>query len=68
MLWLIVEEKSLEIIACNTAFQDGKHQVWVERPNGKTMKIHESTNKEEALEVREAIDFAIEHGHKTLKL
>jgi hypothetical protein len=68
MLWLIIGDSSHEIISCNTFFRDGKHQVWVERVNGKTLKVHESEEKSRIEEIKEAIDFAIEHGHKTLRV
>jgi len=69
MLWLIINEASHQIISCNTHTTDkGVHQIWIERPNGKTMLIHESKNKEEVTEIKEAIDFAIKHGHKTLEI
>lgn len=68
MLWLIVGDSSHEIISCNTYFREGKHQVWVERVNGKTMKVGESENKQEVLDIKEAIDYAIQEGHKTLSL
>lgn len=68
MLWLIVGDSSHEIISCNTCLRDGKHQVWVERVNGKTLKVGESTDKQEILDIKEAIDYAIQEGHKTLNL
>lgn len=68
MLWLIIGNSSHEIISCNTFFKDGKHQIWVERANGKTLKVNESENKEEIMEIKEAIDYAIQEGHKTLSL
>lgn len=68
MLWLIIGESSHSIISCNMFKQGEQHQVWVERPNGKTMRIIESTDPNEAKTVKDAIDFAIENGHKTLNL
>lgn len=68
MLWLIIGDSSHEIISCNTYNKEGVYQVWVERPNGKTMKIGESKDPNEAKEIKDAIDFAIEHGHKVLNL
>lgn len=70
MLWLIKGESSHAIISCNMhEKEDGKlHQVWVERPNGKTMLIIESADKSEAEVIKNAVDYAIEHGHKTLNL
>lgn len=69
MLWLILGESSYEIVACNThTTQKGVNQLWVERPSGKTLMIIESKEKEVVTEVKEAIDFAIKNGHKTLEL
>lgn len=68
MLWLIIGDSSYNIVSCNTCERDGMQQVWVERINGKTLKVKESSNKEDVMEVKSAIDWAIEHGHKTLKL
>ena len=68
MLWLIIGNNSHEIISCNTCERDGKHQVWVERVNGKTLKVGEGENKQEITDIKEAIDFAIQTGHKTLSL
>jgi hypothetical protein len=68
MLWLITGESSHEIISCNTIFRDGKHQIWVERPNGKTMKVGESSEQQEVHDIKDAIDYAIENGHKVLNL
>lgn len=68
MLWLIVGDASHNIIGCNTCEKNGMHQVWVERVNGKTLKVRESKNKNDVQIVKEAIDYAIENGHKTLNL
>jgi hypothetical protein len=68
MLWIVQDGESHEIISCNTYFRDGKHQLWIERPNGKTRLIAESEDKKIVEEIKEAIDYAIEHGHKTLRL
>lgn len=68
MLWLIIGDASYEIVSCNIHFKEGKYQVWVERPNGKTIKINESTNEEDIKTIKEAIDYAISKGEKTLSL
>jgi hypothetical protein len=60
--------QSEQIIACNIFSEKGNHQLWVERINGKTRKIKESKDFEEVNEVKEAIDFAIREGHKSLEL
>jgi len=68
MLWVIIGESSHEIISCNIGFADGKHAIWVERPNGKSLKISEGERKADVMVIKEAIDYAIQHGHKTLNL
>lgn len=68
MLWIAKNGESHQIISCNVHEDKGKHQVWVERPNGKTLKLDESKDRQQVLDVKEAIDYAIEHGHKVLKL
>lgn len=68
MLWLINKGASHQIIGCNIHKEEGKFQLWVERVNGKTLKVVESADKGTVEEVKDAIDFAIESGHKTLEL
>lgn len=69
MLWLINKGQSNQIVSCNTHKTDGGvHQLWVEKPNGKTMKIVESKNAHEVAEVKDAIDFAIKIGKPSLEL
>lgn len=68
MLWLVDGDKSLQITGCNT-FQKGEmHQLWVEKPNGKTLMIRQDEDKEEIDTIKEAIDHAIEIGETTLRL
>lgn len=69
MIWLVKDETSHQIISCNIYKPtDGQYELWVTRPNSKSLKIHESTNKEEVMEIKEAIDFAIEHKEPVLRL
>lgn len=69
MLWLIIGDSSHEIIACNIfETPKGKHQLWVERANRKSLLVVESDDREEVTEVKEAIDYAIRNGHKTLEV
>ena len=68
MLWLVIKGASHQIISCNVHQENGKFQLWVERPNGKNMKIVEDTNEAEVLLVKEAIDYAIENNESTLRL
>lgn len=68
MLWLILEDSSHQITSCNTHKNGEWHEVWVERVSGKNLKVISSEDKQLVLDVREAIDFAIHNGHKTLNL
>ena len=45
MIWIIKDEMSHQIISCNVHLEDGKHQLWVTRPNGKSLKLQESEQK-----------------------
>jgi hypothetical protein len=60
--------QSEQIVACNIHKVEQKYQLWVERANGKTRKIKESTKRDEVNEIKEAIDFAIREGHKSLEI
>lgn len=68
MLWLIIEGASHQIISCNIHEEHGKHQLWIERPNKKSLKIIESENLSDVQEIKEAIDYAIEKGEKALRI
>ena len=67
-MWIIKGEESHEIISCNIFSENDKHQLWVTRPNGKNLKIDESTDKSKIEELKEAIDYAIEHKESALRL
>jgi len=68
MLWLVIGEASHQIIGCNIHERDGLYQLWVERVNGKTLKINENTDQKEVALIKEAIDYAIENKESTLRL
>lgn len=67
MLWLVNGQQSEQIVACNIHRNGKNFELWVERGNGKTRKIRSGSN-EEVMEIKEAIDFAIREGHKSLEL
>jgi hypothetical protein len=48
--------------------KDGTHELWVERVNGKGLKILSSDKVAEVLEIKEAIDYAIKTRESTLEL
>ena len=68
MLWLVIKGASHQIISSNIHSEKGKHQLWVERPNGKTLKVRESGNLQDVQEVKNAIDYAVKHKHSSLEL
>lgn len=68
MLWIIKEGSSHEIVGCNIHEEKGNHQLWVERPNGRSTKIAENKNRDEVKLVKEAIDHAIKIGDPVLEL
>lgn len=68
MLWLRMKQSSHQIVSCNLHKEGDKHSVWVERINGKNMKILESPNEEEVKEIRDMIDYAIKNSKNTLEL
>lgn len=68
MISIINKEYTHQIISCNTYKKnDNLYELWVERPNGKTLKLMEG-KKEEILEFKSAIDFAIETGARIFNI
>ena len=67
MIWIVKGDMSHQIISCNVHFEDGKYQLWVTRVNGKSLKLDENVKKEVVMELKEAIDFAIEHKEHALR-
>ena len=70
MLWIVKKDMSHQIMSCNTHYDEekDKHQLWITRPNGKNMKIEESSNQQDIDEIKEAIDFAIENKEGALRI
>jgi len=72
MLWLIRNTDTSDVIVgCNicTSIKDSNmHQLWATRPNGKTMIVKESNDKQEVELIKNAIDYAIEHKETSLRL
>lgn len=67
MIWIIKGDESHEAISCNSVYNDDKGEVWITRSNGKSLKVLSGT-KDEAKELKEAIDFAIKHNEKTFTI
>lgn len=70
MLWLIKEEASHQIMSCNVHMNDGSgnFELWITRPNDKNLKVAESADRADVIEIKEAIDFAIETGVSALRI
>lgn len=68
MIWIVMKEDSHAIIACNVCQKNDKFELWVTRPTGKSLKISESSEKQDMLLIKEAIDYAVEHGETALRL
>ena len=68
MLWLILKDSSHCVVSCNTSRVGTKYQVWVERSNGKNLRVGESESEDDVNEIKDAIDYAISEGIKTLSL
>lgn len=70
MLWVNLGDRSYQIISCNIARhkETGLWQVWIERPNGMTTKVGESTDRKEVAIIKDAIDYAVERGETVLHL
>jgi hypothetical protein len=70
-LWIVKnKDASMLIIGCNFFFDETTkmNQLWVTKADNKSMLIFESKNKEEVHEMKEAIDYAIEHNEPVLRL
>lgn len=68
MIWLIKENESIAIVSCNIHKNKETYQLWVERPNGKTKMVAQSEDRGVVEEFKEAIDWAVQDGHKTFSL
>lgn len=68
MFWLIIDDVSHQIMSCNIHNNNDKFELWVTRPNDKNLKIAESNDWADIREIKDAIDFAIEHGASALRI
>lgn len=68
MLWIVLKSASYQITSANMIKKDGNHELWVERVNGKGLKILSSDKVAEVLEIKDAIDYAIKTRESTLEL
>lgn len=68
MLWLVIKGASYQIVSCNLHQENGKHQLWIERARGKSIKVKESEKYEDVKELKDAIDFAIKQGYPSFEV
>lgn len=68
MIWIVLKNASYQITSANMIKKDGIHELWVERVNGKGLKIFSSTDVKEVVEIKEMIDYAIKTRESTLEL
>jgi hypothetical protein len=68
MLWIVDGIASYEVSGCNIHKKEDMFQLWIERKSGKTLMLRESTIVDEINLIKEAIDYAIEHGEPALRL
>lgn len=68
MFWIVLDGKSYAITSYNVHQRDDIYELWIERPNGKSMRIKTSKDKEEIEELKEALDFALKHGESTFEI
>lgn len=70
MLWLIMKKQSYQIIGCNIHFNEktNNYELWVIRPEHKSIKIMESEDEARIREYKEAIDHAVTVNDKSLVL
>jgi len=70
MLWLLNDKTSCQIISCNTHFDEkkGVHQLWATRPGDKNFLVKESSSEADIVELKGAIDYALENKEPALRL
>lgn len=68
MICLIMHKESHQIVSTNIHEEDGKFQLWATKPNGKTLKVQQSTVEEDINMLKDAIDYAIEIGETAFRI
>ena len=58
MIWINLGKESHLAVACNVT---NNGEVWIERMNGKSMRVYKG-QPHEAAEVKEMIDYAVDQG------
>ncbi len=68
MISIIKGESTFTAMEHNIHQQDGKYQLWITRPNGKSFKVSEDDKVEKIQELKSAIDYAIEKGEAAFRI
>ena len=68
MLWIVMKDDSHNIIACNVHQKEDVYELWVTRPTGKSLLITSNEDRKQVYTIKDAIDYAIEHGEPVLRL
>jgi hypothetical protein len=65
-----MSSRSFEIKGINlfTNEKNGRHELWATKPDGKTMLVFDSEEVEHIIELKDAIEFAINAGERTFSL
>lgn len=67
-LWVKVKKATHQITSYNVHEEAGMYQLWLTKANGRTMKVIESANEADVLEVKEMIDFAVANSEPLVEL
>ena len=67
-LWVKLKEQTHQITSYNVHEEAGKYQLWVTKANGRTLKVKESASKQEIVEYKEMIDFAVANSEPLVEL
>ncbi|RBP01212.1 hypothetical protein [Rossellomorea aquimaris] len=68
MFWINIGSETHQITSFNLYENHGTFQLWVERPNGKTMLVAESKDEEYVRNIKVKMDNAIESDKRLLTL
>ena len=69
-MWLIKKNESFDVVSAIVTYntKTNMHGLYVGKVDGRSRLIKESKDKKEVMEIKEAIDYAIEHGEKVLRI
>ena len=69
-MWLKEKHKTTNIVGINTHYNDktSAYELWATKNDGKTFLVISSEKEGEVLELKEAMDFAIETNQSVFEL